>query len=129
MNIDTHLGIDPALCGRPVEVGEGSARVELTTTKNMAADDRGLVHGGFVFGLADYAAMLAVNHPLVVLAGADVKFLAPSTTGEVLVASARVSERDEKRATVEVEVRGGDKPVFSGTFRCAIPKRHVLEPR
>ena len=35
----------------------------LTTDPEMAADDRGLVHGSFTFGLADYAAMLAVNDP------------------------------------------------------------------
>jgi acyl-coenzyme A thioesterase PaaI-like protein len=43
----------------------------------MAADQRGLVHGGFTFGLADYAAMVAVNDPNVVLGAAEVRFLAP----------------------------------------------------
>ena len=63
----THLAIDRRLCGEPLEIAEGSAIVVLVTLPEMAADDRGLVHGGFVFGLADYAAMLAVNDPLVVL--------------------------------------------------------------
>jgi len=43
----------------------------------MAADARGLVHGGFTFGLADYAAMLAVNEPTVVLASAQTKLITP----------------------------------------------------
>lgn len=32
----------------------------------MAADEYRLVHGGFIFGLADYAVMLAINEPTVV---------------------------------------------------------------
>ncbi|HKL82437.1 MAG TPA: thioesterase, partial [Desulfobacter sp.] len=77
MNIITHQLIDNELCGTPLMVENGKSRVEYTTTSRMAADDSGLVHGGFIFGLADYAAMLAVNHPNVVLGGADVKFLKP----------------------------------------------------
>lgn len=129
MEANTHLRIDPSLCGEPVELGDGSALVKLTTTAAMAADDHDLVHGGFVFGLADYAAMLAVNHPLVVLAAAEVKFLAPCRVGAVLHATARAQERDDRRARIEVEVRSGEVVIFSGVFQCAVPKRHVLEPR
>src|SRR5579883_2053010 len=71
----THLAIDARLVGHPVHLADGTALVRLETTKDMAADDRSLVHGGFVFGLADYAAMLAVNEPTVVLAAAHLTFL------------------------------------------------------
>ena len=67
----THEAIDPELCGRLVSLAEGTAVVELRTVARMAADAHGLVHGGFVFGLADHAAMLAVNHPNVVLGSAS----------------------------------------------------------
>ncbi len=70
--IRTHRRLDPRLCGAPVEVADGRADVALIPGPEMAADDSGLVHGGFVFGLADHAAMLAVNQPNVVLAGAEV---------------------------------------------------------
>jgi acyl-coenzyme A thioesterase PaaI-like protein len=49
----THTKIDPTLCGRPVELASGRARVVLDAIAQMAADERGLVHGGFTFGLAD----------------------------------------------------------------------------
>ena len=68
MEIRTHQQIDPALCGRPVSLAPGRAEVTLEMTPAMAVDAEGLVHGGFVFGAADHAAMLAVNHPHVVLA-------------------------------------------------------------
>lgn len=92
MNIITHQGIDQTLCGVPKQVGDGASRVELKTLVTMTVDDSGLVHGGFIFGLADYAAMIAVNHPNVVLGAADVKFLKPVSVGDVVVASAKVEE-------------------------------------
>jgi acyl-coenzyme A thioesterase PaaI-like protein len=128
-DVSTHLGIDRRLCGEPVELGAGSAVVELVPSREMAADERGLVHGGFVFGMADYAAMLAVNHPNVVLAGADVKFKAPVVVGERIRASARVTASEGKRATVEVEVTRDATLVFTGTFHTATPSGHVLDKR
>jgi acyl-coenzyme A thioesterase PaaI-like protein len=127
--IDTHLGIDRRLCGTPLELEPDRAVVELTPSADMAADARGLVHGGFVFGLADYAAMLAVNHPNVVLAGAKVEFKAPIVVGERVRATAHITERAGKRATVEVEVTRGDDIVFTGTFHTATPSGHVLDRR
>lgn len=73
----THARIAPALDGRPVELAAGRARVVLEAGAEMAADARGLVHGGFTFGLADDAAMRAVNEPTVVLATPRRSFSAP----------------------------------------------------
>ena len=126
MEPNTHLSIDRRLCGEPLELGEGTARVALTAVPEMAADARGLVHGGFVFGLADYAAMLAVNHPNVVLAGAEVRFLKPVVVGEQLVAEAWVEETDGRKSRVKVEVFRDDEEVMSGDFRCVTLARHVL---
>ena len=126
MEPNTHLAIDRRLCGVPLELGEGTARVELTTLPEMAADGRGLVHGGFVFGLADYAAMLAVNHPNVVLAGAEVRFLKPVVVGEQLVAEARIAEGDDRKSRVRVEVLRDGEAVMSGDFRCVTLAQHVL---
>ena len=123
----THLAISPRLVGEPLEIGEGTARAAVTLLPEMAADDRGLVHGGFAFGLADFAAMLAVNHPLVVLAGSTVKFLAPARVGERLVAEARVVEETGRKRRVQVEVRRGEVTVVTGEFLAVVPGRHVLE--
>jgi uncharacterized protein (TIGR00369 family) len=125
----THLAIDPRLVGIPVEIAEGTARVELVTLPEMAADGRGLVHGGFVFGLADYAAMLAVNHPNVVLGSSEVRFLKPVVVGERLAAAAVVEETVGKKIRVRVTVRRGvgeGDEVLAGAFVCFTPERHVL---
>ncbi|PIE62145.1 MAG: thioesterase [Desulfobacter postgatei] len=127
MNIITHQLIDNELCGKPVMVENGKSRVEYTTTSKMAADNSGLVHGGFIFGLADYAAMLAVNHPNVVLGGADVKFLKPVKAGESVYAQADVRSVSGKKQMVSVEVKREDEVVFKGDFSCFVLEKHVLE--
>ena len=99
MEVNTHEKADPRLLGTPVLLEKGTAVVELTATEEMAVDDRGLIHGGFTFGLADYAAMLAVNDPLVVLGSADVKFTAPVKVGESMVATGVVEAVDRGGAT------------------------------
>jgi acyl-coenzyme A thioesterase PaaI-like protein len=126
----THLAIDRRLVGEPLEIGEGNAGVALVALPEMAADHRGLVHGGFVFGLADYAAMLAVNDPHVVLGGAETRFLKPVRVGERLLALARVEETDGRKAKVRVEVLRDvniDDIVMTGTFSCFTLDRHAFD--
>lgn len=107
-------------------LGEGKAVVTLLLREEMRVDETGLVHGGFVFGLADYAAMLAINEPNVVLGSADVRFLAPAAVGEHLSAQAEALPADGKKRPVRVQVTAGDKAVLSGTFVCFVPNAHVL---
>lgn len=126
MKIDTHRQIDRKLCGKPLFVEDGQSRVELVATERMAVDEAGLVHGGFIFGLADYAAMIAVNHPHVVLGASDVKFLKPVQVGETVVARARVQEVKGKKYWVSVSVAKDDVDVFQGMFTCFVLDRHVL---
>lgn len=129
MEPNTHLAIDARLCGTPRTLREGSAEVELQVSDDMRADAHGLVHGGFVFGLADYAAMLAINAPNVVLGSAETRFLAPVVVGQKLLATARVLSADGKRQHVEVHVSRGLDRVFEGNFVCFVPATHVLQPR
>jgi acyl-coenzyme A thioesterase PaaI-like protein len=125
----THEKIARHLCGQPVELGSGQARVVLDTVAEMAADERGLVHGGFTFGLADYAAMLAVNEPTVVLASAQTKFLGPVVVGDHLEARATVARTEGRRRWVTVVVQRAGAPVFEGEFMAVVPDRHILDAR
>src|SRR5262245_12096948 len=123
----THERIAAHLCGRPVELSDGRARIALDTAPEMAADDRGLIHGGFTFGLADYAAMLAVNEPTVVLASAQVKFLGPVTVGQRVEAEASVERTEGRKRWVKVVVRRGGAPVLEGEFLTVVPDTHILD--
>lgn len=127
MESNTHLNIDPSLCGEPVELEEGAARVRLEVTEEMAVDERGLIHGGFVFGLADYAAMLAVNDPNVVLGGAEVRFSSPVEVGDEVLAEAKVVESDGKKRVIEAKAVVEDWEVFAGTFTAFVLEEHVLD--
>ncbi len=126
MNIITHRDIDNELCGNPVRVGENHSVVELATIGRMAVDESGLVHGGFIFGLADYAAMIAVNHPNVVLGASNIKFLKPVKIGETVVAEANVAPSEGKKREVGVTVKRNGDSVFEGEFICFVLNKHVL---
>ncbi len=122
----THKEIDQKLCGTPIMVEPDISRIEMKTDGSMEVDDLGLVHGGFVFGLADYAAMLAVNDPNVVLGSADVKFLKPVKTGENIIAEAKTTSKKGRKHIVSVTVHRNNEPVFSGEFTCFVLDKHVL---
>lgn len=126
MDVLTHNMIDKELCGKPLLIDDNYSKVEMKTTQRMVVDNTGLVHGGFVFGLADYSAMIAVNHPNVVLGAAEVKFLKPVKSGDVLIAEARAGEKEGKRHSVSVTIKNGNMEVFKGMFICFTLDKHVL---
>ena len=128
MDIKTHSKANRELLGTPLEISDGkSAKVELLTKETMVVDEQGLVHGGFAFGLADYAAMLAVNDPYVVLGSADVRFTAPVKVGEKMIAEAIVESSDRKKRVVKTEISVKNKVVFKGIFTCFVLEKHVFE--
>ena len=128
MEIKTHKCADIELVGKPLSIVDNQeALVELVATPEMSVDDYGLVHGGFTFGVADYAAMLAVNHPNVVLGGSECRFVAPVRIGDKMTATAVVLEASGRKRMVEVEVTVCDQTVFKGSFTCFLLDKHILE--
>ena len=127
MKLNTHLAINESLCGQVLSIDEGTAVVKFNTTTDMSADSHELVHGGFIFGAADYAAMAAVNDPNVVLGSAEVKFLKPSKAGDSVIFTATAAETNGKRRSVDVEgVDEAGSVVFAGVFTCFVLDTHVL---
>lgn len=127
MEIKTHKRANRDLLGIPISIDDGrSAVVELLATEDMAVDKEGLIHGGFIFGLADYAAMLAVNHPYVVLGSSQSRFIAPVSVGDRMRVHAKINLIEGRRRNVNVEVTVGDVTVYSGKMTCFVLDRHVL---
>ena len=125
----THLKADPSLLGTSIHIEDGKlAVVELRAGPEMAVDEVGLVHGGFTFGLADYAAMVAVNDPYVVLGSSEVRFTAPVKVGDLMRATATVEGVEGKRRDVSVVVSVGERTVLKGKMVCYILSGHVLQP-
>jgi len=128
MEIKTHRSAAPRLVGTPINVEDGvEAEIELRASQEMAVDEHGLIHGGFTYGLADYAAMLAVNHPKVVLGKSESRFVAPVRVGDTMRARASVTASEGRRREVEVEVSVKADAVYKGTFTCYILDKHVLD--
>ncbi|MEN8727401.1 MAG: hotdog domain-containing protein [Sulfurovum sp.] len=126
MQLNTHLNINTSLCGKVTKLQENYAEVLLHTTQQMAADIQGLVHGGFIFGAADYAAMSAVNDPYVVLGASSSKFIAPVKVGDTVMCKATVVSIKGKKAEVDVEAFVNEKLVFEGNFTTFVLPAHVL---
>lgn len=127
MDIKTHLKANTGLLGKPVKVETGkSAIVELVANEYMVVDDEGLIHGGFAFGMADYAAMLVVNDPFVVLGSANVRFTAPVRMGQKMVAEAVIYSEEKRKRVVKTEIKVDEKVVFKGVFTCFVLDKHVF---
>ena len=127
LGVRTHRGIHPGLCGTVTHRDSGSATVVLVTTPEMGADAHGLVHGGFVFGAADYAAMVAVNDPNVVLGSADTRFTAPTRIGDSVVCTATVQGEKGRKRVVRVVCTVDGRTVMEGAFTTFVLDKHVLE--
>ena len=125
--LHTHQDINHGLSGDLVDLQKGSAHVVLETTQDMAADSVGLVHGGFVFSAADFAAMAAVNEPNVVLVGSDCQFLSPVRVGDNVDIRAKVRHSEGRKRNVNVVGHVHDIKVFDGIFKTVITEKHVLK--
>jgi acyl-coenzyme A thioesterase PaaI-like protein len=127
MKLDTHLEIDNSLCGKVVDLKDGFAKVQLTTTHSMRADSRGLVHGSFAFGAADLCAMAVINDPNVVLAGCDSKFMAPVKVSQTMVFEGCILESNGKKASVKVIGFVDEKKIFEAVFKIVTLKKHIFD--
>ena len=124
---DTHLLASKILIGSVVSIGNDCATVKLTITQEMIVDTYNLSHGSFVFGLADYAAMVAVNKPTVVLGKATTTFLKPVILNDEVTAEASVTETSGKKVIVAVAVKNQkNELVFEGEFVCFVLEKHIL---
>ncbi|MBJ2175835.1 hypothetical protein JBL43_16395 [Aureibaculum sp. A20] len=125
---NTHLLASKKLVGSVISITKNNAKVSLQITKEMVVDTFNLAHGSFTFGLADYAAMVAINEPTVVLGKADTKYLKPVVLNDELTAIAEVTETIGKKVTVLVQVTNQKNEfVFEGNFTCFVLEKHILE--
>ena len=123
----THDMINSRYSGDLDEIKDGYARVSLLTNEDMRADSYGLVHGGFIFSAADYAAMVAVNDPNVVLASSSSTFLSPVRVGDQVVFEAKVRHKDGRKREVIITGSVHDIKVYEGNFKTVILEKHVLK--
>jgi acyl-coenzyme A thioesterase PaaI-like protein len=125
--LQTHERINQDLCGEITKLEKGYVELRLTTVQEMVADDIGLIHGGFIFSAADFAAMAAVNERNVVLVGADTQFLSPVKLHDEVNFVARVRHKEGRKRNIFVQAFVLDIKVFEGEFKTVVTERHVLK--
>src|SRR5215468_8977289 len=103
-----------------LDLGAGTAAVRMRVTDVMI-NGHGIAHGGYVFMLADTAFACACNSggAVTVASGADISFVAPVRSGEVLVATAVERVVSGRSGIYDVTVRRGGQVVaeFRGRSR------------
>jgi len=125
--LHTHELINRVYSGDLVELKDGFAKVSLLTNEEMRVDSLGLVHGGFIFCAADFAAMAAVNDPNVVLSGATTSFLSPVRVDDEVIFTAKVRHKDGRKREVNVTGHVLDIKVFEATMKTVVLDKHVLK--
>lgn len=96
------------------DVGPGTATLRMTVREDMV-NGHDIGHGGFTFTLADSAFAFACNsyNRRTVAAGAEIRFRAPTRSGDELVATAVERDREGRDGTYDVTVTCGATVVAS----------------
>ncbi len=124
--LNTHLKFNKKF-GQLVEIREGTAKVILEATEEMAVDEEGLIHGGFTFGAADFCAMATVNDPYVVLVRSQCEFMAPVKVGDVVEFVSETLLKEKRKHEIKVTGYLNEIKVFEGIFGCVVLDKHVLK--
>jgi acyl-CoA thioesterase len=95
-----------------VEIAPGRAVLRMDVRDDMV-NGHAIGHGGLTFTLADSAFAFACNSygRRTVAAGAEIRFLAPTRLGDVLVATAVERDREGRTGVYDVEVAAGETVV------------------
>lgn len=125
--LKTHEIVNIDLNGTIEKLDNGYVESKLVTIPEMVADDLGLIHGGFIFSAADFAAMVAVNEKNVVLVACECQFLSPVKFGDIVYFKAKVRHKEGRKRNVHVTGYVLDIKVFEGEFKTVVTERHVLK--
>jgi len=128
-DLNTHQRIKNNLCGSLISLEKGYAKVNLLTTGDMLVDELGLVHSGFVFSAADYAAVAAVNEENIVVIGAKTSFLAPAKVGDLIEFEAKAKFEDSRKREIAVTGKINDIKIFEGVFHAVVLEQHIFKTK
>lgn len=110
-------------CGEIVLLTRGVAHVQFVPEEYMVMDQEthnSLIHAGYIFNAASYAAMAAINKRHSIMIAADVKFLSPIELGHEVLFKAVATQMDTKKCEVKVEGFLLDIKIFDSLFHIAV---------
>ena len=125
--LQTHSKIYEKYCGTVEKLRDSFAEVHLDIIKTMTADKQGLIHSGFIFSGASYAAAVAVNEKYGFVIGSVVNFLAPVRDDDTVIFKAHARQNIGRKRVVDVIGRVGDIKVFIGEFTVIVMDKHILK--
>ena len=125
--LKTHEKVNHDYSGEIQKIENGYVELKLVTIREMVADASGLIHGGFIFSAADFAAMAAVNERNVVLVASDCQFLSPVKLGDIVNFVAKVRHKEGRKRNVHVTGHVLDIKVFEAELKTVVTERHVLK--
>lgn len=125
----SHSKIKTNFVGTITELGKSTSKVVLQTTNDMVVDEFGLIHSGFIFGAAEYAAIAAVNQANIVIIGCRSKFFAPAKVGNIVEFEAKGRYDEARKREVKVIGKINEIKVFEGIFQAVLLENHVLKTK
>lgn len=124
--LSTHSLINQSLVGVLDEMETGYAKVIFTATNDMVADKRGMIHSGFIFSSANFAAMAAVNMSTAIPVVSKTNFLAPISVNDEAIFEARELHKDTRKRVVKVVGYIHNIKFFDGEFTIVVLDHHPL---
>ena len=125
-DLKSHYLLSRTVVGAVEEKSKGYAKIYFIPTEDMVANKKGMIHTGFIFGSANYAAIAAVNIPTAVLAVAKTNFLAPMKIGEHAVFEAFSPHKDSRKQNVKVIGYLHGIKFFEAEFAIIVLEHHPL---
>ena len=113
------------LVGSIVKITYEEVITKFIPTKQMISDESNLIHSGFIFNAANYAAMCLVNQPNAITIGSE--FLAPVEFEQEMMFLATIKQSNNKK--FEIIVRGTllDIKIFEATFHIAVFEKQLFK--
>lgn len=125
--LKTSPNIKLNLSGVVTKLEPGHAKTLFHTHVDMVGDGEGLIHSGFVFSAANYAALASINEVHSVVISSRINFFAPTRLGETIEFDASAHFNESKKREVRVVGKTKDIKVFEGVFQVVVLDDHIFK--
>lgn len=115
------------LVGNIVKMTYEEVITKFVPTKQMISDESNLIHSGFIFNAANYAAMCLVNQSHAITIGSEVEFLAPVEFEQEMMFLATVKQSNNKKFEINVKGTLLDIKIFEAIFHIAVFEKQLFK--
>lgn len=127
LELKAYTALKADFCGKIIKHSTEEVITHFNPTKQMVCDENNLIHSGFIFSAANYAAMCLINHPNALTIKSEVEFLAPLELDQEMVFLATIKQFNDKK--YEINVKGSllDIKIFEAIFHIAIFDKQLFK--